>query len=70
MGFPSGKNLPANVSNTGDAGSISGWGKSPGGANGKPLLYVLAWEIPRTEEPRIAKSDTIQYLRSSSSSGI
>ena len=30
------KNLPANA---GDAGSISGSGRSPGGGNGNPLLY-------------------------------
>ena len=31
------KNLPAN---TGDADLISGWGRSPGGRNGKPLQYT------------------------------
>ena len=30
------KNLPANA---GDAGSIPGSGRSPGGGNGKPLWY-------------------------------
>ena len=30
------KNLPAN---TGDAGSIPGSGRSPGGGNGNPLQY-------------------------------
>ena len=30
------KNLPANV---GDAGSIPGSGRSPGGGNGNPLQY-------------------------------
>ena len=34
----------------GDAGSIPGLGRSPGGGNGNSLQY-LAWEIPRTEEP-------------------
>ena len=39
MGFPSGsvvKNLPAN---TGDAGSVPEWGRSPGEGNDKPLQY-------------------------------
>ena len=39
VGFPGGaavKNLPANV---GDAGSLPGSGKSPGGGNGNPLQY-------------------------------
>ena len=39
LGFPGGsvvKNLPAN---TGDAGSIPGSGRSPGGGNGNPLQY-------------------------------
>ena len=47
-GFPSGsmvKNLPANA---GDAGSVPGWGRSPGVANGNP--GILALEIPWTEE--------------------
>ena len=38
-GFPGGsvvKNLPAN---TGDVGSISVWGRSPGEGNGNPLQY-------------------------------
>ena len=38
-GFPGGsvvKNLPANA---GDAGSIPGFGRSPGGGNGNPLQY-------------------------------
>ena len=33
------KNLPANVGDTGDAGSIPGSGRSRGGGNGKPLQY-------------------------------
>ena len=39
LGFPGGsvvKNPPAN---TGDMGSIPGWGRSPGEWNGKPLQY-------------------------------
>ena len=33
------KNPPANVGATGDAGSILGVGKCPGGGNGNPLQY-------------------------------
>ena len=33
------KNPPANVGDARDAGSIPGWGRSPGGGNGKPLQY-------------------------------
>ena len=42
VGFPGGsvvQNLPAIAGNTGDAGSIPGLGRSPGGGNGNPLLY-------------------------------
>ena len=31
------ENLPANAGDTGDAGSIPGLGRSPGGGNGNPL---------------------------------
>ena len=41
------KNLPANA---GNAVSIPGSGKSPGGGNGSPLHFPLAWEISWTEE--------------------
>ena len=41
------KNLPASV---GDAGSISGSGRSPGEGNDSILQYS-AWAIPWTEEP-------------------
>ena len=33
------KNLPADAGDTGDVGSIPGWGGSPGGGNGSPLQY-------------------------------
>ena len=50
MGFPGGsvvKNPPANA---GDVGLIPGSGRSPGKGNATHLS-ILAWEIPRTEEP-------------------
>ena len=33
------KNLPANAGDTGDVGSTSGSGRSPGERNGNPLQY-------------------------------
>ena len=42
LGFPGGsvvKNLPANVGDAGDVGSVSGSGRSPGVGNGNPLQY-------------------------------
>ena len=33
------KNQPANVRDTGDMGSITGLGRSPGGGHGSPLQY-------------------------------
>ena len=41
------KNPPANP---GDLGSVSRWGRSPGERNGNHSS-ILAWRIPRTEEP-------------------
>ena len=41
------KSLPANA---GDPGSITGPGISPGGGHGNHSS-ILAWGIPRTEEP-------------------
>jgi len=39
------KNLPANAGDLGDAGSISGLGRSPGGGHEK-CSGILAWRIP------------------------
>ena len=33
------KKLPASAEDSGDRGSIPGWGGSPGGGNGSPLQY-------------------------------
>ena len=33
------KNLPASAGDMRDLGSISGWGRSPGGGHGNPLQY-------------------------------
>ena len=44
------KNLLANTGDLRDAGSIPGSGRPSGGENGNPL-YILAWEIPWTDNP-------------------
>ena len=52
--FPGGtvvKNLPANAGDVRDTGSIPGSGRSPGGGNKATHSSILAWKIPRTEEP-------------------
>ena len=41
------KNLPANA---GDVGLFPGWGRSPGGGHGNPVLYS-SLENPWAEEP-------------------
>ena len=44
------KNLPANLGDKRDAGSVPGLGKSPGGRCGNPVQYSCL-ENPMTEEP-------------------
>ena len=42
MGFPygsRGKESVFNAGDTGDMGSLPGWGRPPGGGNGNPLQY-------------------------------
>ena len=39
MGLPSGSDGEESASNAGDPGSVSGWGRSPGGGNGNPLQH-------------------------------
>ena len=54
LGFPSGsmvKNLPAvQEMHTGDASSIPGSGRSPGGGH-EIQSSIFAWRIPWTEKP-------------------
>ena len=47
----------------GDPGSIPGWGRSPGPRQGNPLHSILAWRIPRTEEPCGLQSMGPQRIR-------
>ena len=49
--FPVAQTRKESVCNAGNLGSIPGSGRSPGKGNGNPLQYILASEIPRTEEP-------------------
>ena len=57
------KNLPVNTGGLRDMGSIPGWGRSPGGGNGKPLQHSCL-ENPmdrgtwRAIVHRVAKSRT------------
>ena len=48
--FPGGSDRKESACISGNPGSISGSGISPGEGNG-PHSSILAWEIPRTEEP-------------------
>ena len=45
------KNPPVNAGDSRDVGLISGSKDSLEVGNGNPLQYILAWEIPWTEEP-------------------
>ena len=65
MGFPgstNGKELPADAGDTGAVSLIPGWGRSPGGGNDN-LLSILAWRIPRTEEPGRLQSTGLETIR-------
>ena len=44
------KNLPASAGEVGDTGLIPGLGRSPGEGNATHSS-ILAWRIPRAEEP-------------------
>ena len=50
MGFPGGSDGKESTCKAGDLSSIPGLGRSPGEENGYPFS-ILAWRIPRTEEP-------------------
>ena len=51
----------ANAGDTGDVGSIPGWGRASGAGNGN-LLQYLAWKIPWTEEPGGLQSMGLQSI--------
>ena len=63
-GFPGGamvKNLPANEEDIRDVGSIPGSGRAPGG--GATHSSILAWRLPKTEEPGGLQSLGLQRVR-------
>ena len=54
MGFPGGSDGKESACNTGDPGSISELGRSPGEGNGNPLQYsCLEDSIDRGEPDRL-----------------
>ena len=63
------KNLPANAGDVREAGSIPGWGRSPGGGNGNLLQY--SWLENLHGQKSLAgyspwgcqESDTTEYAR-------
>ena len=55
------KNLPASAEDIRDPGSINGSGRFPGGMTAH--LSILAWRIPRTEEPGGLQSIRSQRAR-------
>ena len=55
------KNPPANVRDARDVGLIPGSGRSPGEGHGNPSS-ILAWRIPRTEEPGGPQSMRLQRV--------
>ena len=64
-----GKESTCQAGDAADTGSISGSARSSGGGNGNPLVCILVWEIPRTEEPGWLQSmgsqrDTTEGLNS------
>ena len=50
-GFPDGSDGKESACNAGDQSSIPGLGRSPGGEGMATHSSILAWRIPRTEEP-------------------
>ena len=61
QGFPGGLDGKESTHNTGDPGSIPGWGRSPGEGMAAHSS-ILAWEIPWTEEPGRLQSMGLQRV--------
>ena len=66
MGVPGGtsdKDPPTNAGDAGDMGLIPGLGRSPEGEHGMAThSNILAWRIPRTEEPGRLRSIGLQRV--------
>ena len=60
-GFPGGSDGKASTCNVGDLGLTSGSGRSPGKETATHSS-ILAWEIPRTEEPGGLQSMGLQRV--------
>ena len=58
MGFPGVSDGKEPACNAGDLGLIPESGRSPGEGNGDTHSSTVAWRIPWTEEPGVAKSQT------------
>ena len=56
------KNSPASTGDVKVTGLIPGSGRSPEGGNGYPSS-VLAWRIPRTEEPGGLQPTVLQRIK-------
>ena len=57
------KESACNAGDTGDAGSIPGWGRSPGGGNSNPLRYsclknLMHRGVSQARIHNVAKSQT------------
>ena len=61
LGFPCDSAGKESACNMGDLGSTPGLGRSPGGGNGNHSS-VLAWRIPRAEEPGGPQSMGLQRV--------
>ena len=56
------KNPPTNAGDIRDVGLIPGSGRSPGGGAVAAQSSILAWRIPRTEEPGGLQSMGLQSV--------
>ena len=54
-GFPDGSDGEESACNAGDAGSVPGWGRSPGEGNGNPLQYSCL-ETPHGQKSLVGYS--------------
>ena len=62
LGGSVGKETTCNAGDVADTGLIPGSGRSPEGGNGYPSS-VLAWRIPRTEEPGGLQPTVLQRIK-------
>ena len=74
MGFPGDSKVKNTLASTGDMGSISGSGRSPGGENGNPLQYSCLGHLTdtgwRAAVHGIAESDMTERLCNSNKANV